>query len=84
MSTRRELVRRTRRCLSSNCRTRRGRERDPFGIPPALAVGYDRPLSLLEQFLSGEQSGGRTTFMLPFRARILRDLGIALAGDSRS
>jgi RHS repeat-associated protein len=55
---------------------------DPFGIkPPALAVGYDRPLSMLEQFLSGEQSGGRTTFMLPFEPGFFRDLGIALAGD---
>jgi RHS repeat-associated protein len=55
---------------------------DPFGIkPPALAVGYDRPLSLLEQFLSGEQSGGRTTFMLPFEPGFFRDLGIALAAD---
>jgi hypothetical protein len=55
---------------------------DPFGIkPPALAVGYDRPLSMLEQFLSGEQSGGRTTFMLPFEPGFFRDLGVALAGD---
>jgi len=55
---------------------------DPFGIkPPALAVGYDRPLSLLEQFLSGEQSGRRTTFMLPFEPGFFRDLGIALAAD---
>jgi RHS repeat-associated protein len=55
---------------------------DPFGIkPPALALGYDRPLSLLEQFLSGEQSGGRTTFMVPFEPGFLHDLGVALAGD---
>jgi hypothetical protein len=36
---------------------------------------------LVEQFLSGEQSGGRTTFMLPFEPGFFRDLGIALATD---
>jgi RHS repeat-associated protein len=55
---------------------------DPFGIkPPPLAVSYDRPLSLLEQLVSGEQSGGRTTIMLALEPGLLRDLGIALAAD---
>jgi hypothetical protein len=55
---------------------------DPFGImPPDLALGYDRPLTLLDQLIAGDPNGGRTFIALDFGSDFFRDLYLATADN---